>query len=54
VDGTAPLSDVVDGDVISYASGSATLTAGDEYAANASVTVPANSVWAMLFEVRVE
>ena len=48
-----PLTDVVDTDVVSYSSGSATVDAGDESQANLQLNIAGQRVWAMLFTVRV-
>ena len=44
--------DTVDGDPVSF--GALTLDAGDQSQSNGQVDVPANSIWALTFDVRVE
>ena len=52
IDGTPFLSDAVDGDVASYTAVGATIDAGDGTAANAQLNINGDSVWAILFSVK--
>ena len=46
--------DAVDGDAVSYTAGSRTIDAGDANQSNAQLDIPANAVYGLLFEVRVQ
>ncbi len=52
VDGTVFLSDAVDGDVASYTGASSSVDAGNENVANLQLDINANTVWAILFSVK--
>jgi len=52
VDGAAFLSDAVDGDVASYTGASSSVDAGDGNLANAQLNIDADTVWAVLFSVK--
>jgi hypothetical protein len=54
VDAQTPSTDAVDGDRVSFDIPTTTLYVGDQTQANAQLDVPANSVVAVLFEVRVQ
>ncbi len=47
-----PNTDAVDADEVSYTAGTTTVEAGSRISANARLDIPAGSVWAMLFTVR--
>ncbi|MCA9756181.1 MAG: hypothetical protein KDA27_10285 [Candidatus Eisenbacteria bacterium] len=49
----SPGTDAVDGDGVSYTGGSQRIDAGNQNVANAQVDVPADRVWAILFDVRI-
>jgi hypothetical protein len=44
--------DLIDGDVASYSGGSLSIDAGDQNVANPQLDINANSVWAILFSVK--
>jgi hypothetical protein len=52
VNGATTLSDAVDGDVASYTGGSSSVDAGDENVGNPQLNISADTVWAMLFTVK--
>ena len=54
VDGAALLSDSADGDVASYTGGSLSVDVGDRNVANAPLNTGADSVWAIMFSVRMQ
>ena len=51
IDATPFLNDAVDGDVLSFTAGT-TIDAGDEYTGNAQLDINGDSVWAILFSVK--
>jgi hypothetical protein len=52
IDAAPFLNDAVDGDVASYTGAGTTIDAGDGNAANAQLNINGDSVWAILFSVR--
>ncbi|MDH3751555.1 MAG: right-handed parallel beta-helix repeat-containing protein [Gammaproteobacteria bacterium] len=54
VSGTAPLTDSVDGDVISYTVASSTVDAGNESVANGQLDIATGRVWALLFSAKLQ
>lgn len=52
VNGTAPLTDVIDADVVSIAG--STIDAGNQYVGNGPLDIAANRIWALLFTVRMQ
>jgi uncharacterized repeat protein (TIGR01451 family) len=54
VDAAVASTDAVDGDEVSYSSGSRTIDVGNESAANAQLDIAANRVWAILFTVKMQ
>jgi hypothetical protein len=52
VNGAATLSDAVDGDVASYTGAGSSVDAGNENVANQQLNINADTVWAMLFTVK--
>jgi hypothetical protein len=54
VDGVGPGSDAIDGDEISYNSGTTTVHVGDGSEANAPLDIPENRVVSVLFEIRIQ
>ena len=52
VNATAAKTDGIDGDVVSYNAGTTTIDAGNQTVANGRLDVAKNTVWAMLFTVK--